>query len=100
MTRGGALPGNTRYRTWPPTWSGTTDGVNAAITRDKQLKKWERAWKIRLIEERNPGWEDLDPLIGYAPRRRRLPVPTPGGFGLSMKRVFYGRPLRSRLRGK
>jgi len=42
----------------------TTDDVNAAITREKQLKKWERAWKIRLIEERNPGWEDLYPLIG------------------------------------
>jgi putative endonuclease len=30
-----------------------------AIAREKQLKKWERAWKIRLIEERNPGWKDL-----------------------------------------
>ena len=41
----------------------TTDDANAAITREKQLKKWERAWKIRLIEEGNPGWEDLNPLI-------------------------------------
>jgi len=40
----------------------TTDDVNAAITWEKQLKKWERAWKISLIEERNPGWEDLYPL--------------------------------------
>src|SRR3990172_1920047 len=47
-----------------PTWSGTTDDVNAAITREKQLKKWERAWKISLIEEGNPGWEDLYPLTG------------------------------------
>ena len=31
----------------------------AAITREKQLKKWKRAWKIRLIEEFNPGWKDL-----------------------------------------
>ena len=30
-----------------------------AITREKQLKKWNRAWKIRLIEERNPTWSDL-----------------------------------------
>jgi len=30
-----------------------------AITREKQLKKWKRAWKIRLIEEQNPTWRDL-----------------------------------------
>jgi putative endonuclease len=30
-----------------------------AITREKQIKKWNRAWKIRLIEERNPQWQDL-----------------------------------------
>ena len=33
--------------------------AESAITREKQLKKWERAWKIRLIEEVNPGWRDL-----------------------------------------
>jgi putative endonuclease len=31
----------------------------SAITREKQLKKWNRAWKVRLIEERNPEWADL-----------------------------------------
>ena len=31
----------------------------AAITREKQLKKWNRLWKLRLIEEKNPGWLDL-----------------------------------------
>ena len=30
-----------------------------AISREKQLKKWNRDWKIRLIEEVNPYWEDL-----------------------------------------
>jgi len=30
-----------------------------AIEREKQLKNWKRAWKIRLIEERNPEWDDL-----------------------------------------
>jgi len=30
-----------------------------AIQREKRLKKWNRAWKIRLIEEMNPEWKDL-----------------------------------------
>ena len=38
--------------------------VDSAITREKQIKKWRRAWKIRLIEERNPGWKDLYGDIG------------------------------------
>lgn len=35
----------------------------AAITREKQLKKWNRAWKISLIEKTNPEWKDLWPTI-------------------------------------
>jgi putative endonuclease len=31
----------------------------SAITREKQLKKWNRAWKLELIEEKNPAWNDL-----------------------------------------
>ena len=31
----------------------------SAITREKQLKKWRRNWKLRLIEGRNPRWRDL-----------------------------------------
>jgi putative endonuclease len=33
--------------------------MEAAILREKQLKKWNRAWKIRLIEKNNPTWNDL-----------------------------------------
>jgi putative endonuclease len=33
--------------------------IEAAIVREKQMKKWNRAWKIRLIEEDNPNWDDL-----------------------------------------
>ena len=33
--------------------------MNAAMTREKQNKKWNRAWKLRLIEELNPNWNDL-----------------------------------------
>jgi putative endonuclease len=35
------------------------DDVENAIKREKRLKKWNRAWKIRLIEEFNPNWDDL-----------------------------------------
>ena len=35
------------------------DDMENAITREKVLKKWNRAWKIRLIEKTNPNWMDL-----------------------------------------
>ena len=35
------------------------EDMQNAITREKRLKKWNRAWKIRLIEEKNPRWDDL-----------------------------------------
>jgi putative endonuclease len=37
--------------------------VEAAIQREKRLKKWKRAWKVRLLEEKNPNWDDLYPSI-------------------------------------
>ena len=33
--------------------------INDAIYREKCLKKWKREWKIKLIEENNPNWNDL-----------------------------------------
>ncbi len=35
------------------------DAPYGAIQREKQLKKWERAWKLELIEKDNPDWRDL-----------------------------------------
>jgi predicted GIY-YIG superfamily endonuclease len=37
------------------------DDALTAIAREKELKKWRRDWKIRLIEEQNPEWVDLYP---------------------------------------
>lgn len=37
----------------------THSNVESAITREKQMKKWRRAWKIRLIEGENSDWNDL-----------------------------------------
>ena len=33
--------------------------MNAAIAREKQIKAWERTWKLSLIEKENPTWRDL-----------------------------------------
>jgi putative endonuclease len=33
--------------------------IKTAICREKCIKKWNRSWKVRLIEEKNPNWEDL-----------------------------------------
>ena len=33
--------------------------INQAIRREKNLKKWKRNWKLKLIEKRNPSWNDL-----------------------------------------
>ena len=36
-----------------------TSDVNAAIVKEKRVKKWNRAWKLKLIESVNPEWKDL-----------------------------------------
>lgn len=41
----------------------TFDDPESAIRREKQLKKWNRDWKIRLIEEENLDWRDLTDLL-------------------------------------
>jgi putative endonuclease len=43
------------------------DDPENAIKREKRLKKWNRAWKVRLIEEHNPNWDDLYPGIAGPP---------------------------------
>jgi len=41
------------------------ESMNEAIKREKQLKEWQRAWKVRLIESMNPEWANLfDPNTG------------------------------------
>ena len=39
------------------------DDMPNAINREKQMKKWNRAWKLALIEKQNPTWQDLWPTI-------------------------------------
>jgi len=40
-------------------WFEQHETIEAAIIREKQMKKWRRAWKIRQIEAANPYWNDL-----------------------------------------
>ncbi len=40
-----------------------TDNIEAAIVREKRLKKWPRSWKTDLIIRENPTWDDLSPAI-------------------------------------
>jgi putative endonuclease len=35
------------------------EDIEEAIVREKQLKNWQRDWKVQLIEKHNPGWDDL-----------------------------------------
>ena len=48
-----------RYDVTRLVWFESYDDSTTAITREKEIKKWRRAWKIQLIEEANPDWKDL-----------------------------------------
>jgi len=65
----GSVPGFTsRYAVHQLVWYDVADTMEAAITREKQLKKWSRDWKLRLIEQANPDWDDLAIGLGLAPQ--------------------------------
>jgi len=44
----------------------TFDDMTSAIAREKQLKRWERDWKLKLIEASNPAWVDLAEGFGFS----------------------------------
>jgi len=59
-----AVPGFTkRYGVDKLVWFEIFDDPTSAITREKELKKWRREWKIQLVDEKNPQWIDLYPQI-------------------------------------
>jgi putative endonuclease len=62
--RSGAVSSFTRkYRVYRLVHVETFGDPESAIVREKQLKKWNRDWKIRLIEEANLEWRDLADLL-------------------------------------
>jgi len=58
--RTGAVPGFTRkYGVKMLVWYEPHATRESAFLRERQLKKWNRAWKLQLIEQMNPDWRDL-----------------------------------------
>ena len=53
-----------KYKVNKLVWYEQTNDIRIAIKREKQIKKWNRKWKIRLIEKENPEWNDLFFEIG------------------------------------
>jgi putative endonuclease len=64
--RSNAIPGFTsRYAVHRLVHFEVCDTMEAAIGREKQLKRWHRQWKIELIETGNPEWRDLAVGLGF-----------------------------------
>ena len=64
----GAVPGFTRaYDVKLLVWFEQHSTMVEAIAREKRIKKWNRAWKLELIEKDNPEWRDLAEDFGFAP---------------------------------
>ena len=58
--KSGTIEGFTsRYDVKNLVWYEPHDDIAAAIAREKAIKKWNRRWKLRVIEEMNPDWHDL-----------------------------------------
>jgi putative endonuclease len=62
----GVVPGFTRrYGVHQLVWFESFERIDEAIAREKQLKGWNRAWKLSLIEAANPEWRDVSGSIPY-----------------------------------
>ncbi len=56
-----------RYGITRLVWAEHTESIEDAITTEKRMKKWRRAWKVELIEKANPDWLDLFATIHGGP---------------------------------
>ncbi|QWR76616.1 GIY-YIG nuclease family protein [Candidatus Magnetomonas plexicatena] len=52
-----------KYKAHTLVYYETTNDINVAIEKEKQIKKWKRQWKIRIIEENNPEWNDISGFL-------------------------------------
>lgn len=81
--RTGAIQGFTaRYGIKRLVWFEVHETMDGAITREKHIKRWARAWKYDLVNAANPGWRDLAEDFGFEPlplgRRPAYPGSSPG----------------------
>ncbi len=91
--RGDFIDGFTkRYGVHTLVWFELHSEMYQAIVREKQIKKWNRAWKIKLIEQTNPQWRDLWPSLTG---NEGLDSQPPSAF----ETLANGVALDSRLRG-
>lgn len=66
--RNGLIDGFTKdYGIKRLAWFEPHDSMDSAILREKRIKKWNRQWKIELIEAENPDWDDLALGFGFEP---------------------------------
>ncbi len=66
--RSGSVAGFTReYGVKLLVWFEQHATMASAIQREKRIKKWNRAWKLKLIETDNPEWRDLAEGLGFPP---------------------------------
>jgi putative endonuclease len=65
-------------------WYQAFDDLDAARHRELQMKEWKRAWKLRVIEEMNPQWQDLYGACSEPP--------FPGEAGVQPQRASGHRP--------
>ena len=78
-----------RYGVTRLVWFEQHAEITEAILREKRIKKWNRAWKIALIEAGNPGWRDLAEDMGLPP----LTAVIPAQAGTQLQHSHYRSPL-------
>ncbi len=88
-----------RYGVTRLVWMEPYEDISAAIAREKQIKGWNRAWKLKLIEVANPDWLDLYELLQGASGAWLDPLPSPCGLAggdasvpAAVLRRSYARP--------
>ena len=85
-----------KYNVHRLVWYEIHESAESAITREKQIKKWKRAWKLKLIEKNNSEWIDLYEVFAYndwIPRVKHgagLLEFTPAKAGAGMTAKEYG----------
>jgi putative endonuclease len=74
--RSGAVPGFTRrYGVKKLVWCEAHDTRESALLRERRMKKWNRRWKLQLVERANPAWRDLAPELALADSVPGSPLP-------------------------